>query len=210
MRATVFIDVLSHWCLAAVPAVQSLYDNGIEVEVVIAPIGDGKPMGLPAEAEAWFYRRGTRAYAMELKPAWYEHETTTTWHANAAVAAGATLGADKWRLSCAVMSEAMQGGALFGRPEIVYGFVGELLGVDAAELQCIAETQQVADLLRDGNRRLAKAGGDERPTFKLENTSGDFALLKGLWQRDAVDACIRALHGDESAYAAAGTPPSFP
>lgn len=209
MRATVFIDVLSHWCLAAAPAVQSLYDSGIDVEIVVAPIADGEPMGLAAEAEAWFYKRGAGAYGMILKSDWYEHDRTTTWHANAAVAAGATLGADKWRLACAVMSEAMQGGALFGRPEIVYGFVAELLGVDTAEVRSVAETAEIADLLRDGNRRLAKIGGDERPTFKVENANGDFAVLKGLWQRDAVDACMRALQQDETAYAAAGTPPDF-
>lgn len=207
MRATVFIDVLSHWCLAAVPAVQSLHDGGIEVEVVLAPLGDGKPMGVAREEEAWFYTRGTRAYAMELKSAWYEDEQTVTWHANAAVMAGAILGADKWRLACAVMSEAMQGGALFGRADVVYGFVAELLGVDASEVRRIAETDEVGDTLREGNRRLAKAGGDERPTFRLENANGDVALLKGLWQRDAVDACARALAADEAAYAEAGAPP---
>lgn len=207
MRATIFIDVLSHWCLAAVPAVQALYERGIEVDVAFAPIGDGKPMGMRHDQEAWFYTRGTHAYGLVLKADWYENEQTTTWHANAAVAAAGTLGADPWRVACAVMSEAMQGGALFGRADVVNAFVAELLGVDASEVARVAASDDVKALLLDGNRRLVESGGDERPTFRLENSNGDFALLKGLWQKDAVDACVSSLQADEEAYAAAGPPP---
>lgn len=207
MRATVFIDVLSHWCLVAVPAVQTLIERGIDVEVVLAPLADGKALGMRPEQEAWFYTRGTRAYGLELKADWYETDSTTTWHANAAVAAAGKLGADPWRVACAVMSQAMQGGALFGRADVVNAFVAELLGVDASEVERIAASDELTAQLLDGNRRLAEAGGDERPTFRLENKNGDVALLKGLWQKDAVDACATALRADEEAYAAAGSPP---
>lgn len=207
MRASVFIDVLSHWCLVAVPAVQSLYDAGVDVEIVLAPIADGAPLGFTREQEEWFYRRGSGAYGVALKADWCEGPHVSSLPANAAVMAGAILGTDKWRLACAVMSEAMQGGALFGRPEVVYAFVAELLGVDADEVQRIAETDEVIDALRDGNRQLVKYGADERPTFRIENANGDFVLLKGLWQKEPLQACLRALKADEEAYAAAGRSP---
>ncbi|HEV7178305.1 MAG TPA: hypothetical protein VGN11_00425 [Candidatus Baltobacteraceae bacterium] len=207
MRAVVFLDVLSHWCLASVPAVAALIESGAGVEIILAPLGDGAPLGMRADFEAWCYTRGTRAYGMELRSDWYEGPESTTWHANAAVLAGAKLGGDLWRIACAVMSEAMQGGAMFGRAETVNAFVAELGGVEPDAIAQLAQSDGVAAELRAGNRRLAKAGGDERPTFRLENGNGDFALLKGLWQRDAALACAVALAGDEAAYAAAGAPP---
>ena len=207
MHATVFLDVLSHWCLAAVPAVQSLYDANVDVELVLAPVRDGAPLGVSPELEQWAYTRGARAYGLTLRADWYETSDTTTWHANAAVLAGVALGADFWRLTCAVMSQALQGGALFGRPDVAYAFVASLGSVDAAEIKRLAEGHDVVHALHDGSRRLADVGGDERPTFRIRNASNDHVVLKGLWQRDAVDACVRALRADEEAYAAAGTPP---
>ncbi len=174
---------------------------------MLAPVADGKPLGVSPELEAWAFTRGTRAYGMVLRSDWYEDDQTTTWHANAAVLAGAHVGADLWRLSRAVMSQAMQGGGMFGRPDDVYAFVASLGNIDPSEIKRIAESPEIVHALHDGNRRLGEAGADERPTFRLGNANGDHALLKGLWQRDAVDACVRALRVDQEAYAAAGTPP---
>ena len=91
MKVTAFVDVLSHWCLAAQPALDALratLAEDVELEVLLAPLADGGPTGNSNAAEQWYYKRGTLAYGRELDPAWCEDESTSTWHANAAVAAG--------------------------------------------------------------------------------------------------------------------------
>jgi len=97
MKVTAFVDVLSHWCLAAQPTLDALrasLADDVELEVVLAPINDGAPVGFSNELESWFYRRGTLAYGTELDPAWCEDAGTTTGHAHAAGAAGGAFGAN--------------------------------------------------------------------------------------------------------------------
>lgn len=64
-------------------------------------------------------------------------------------------------------------------------------------------------LLLDGNKRLAAIGGNERPTWHLQNDNGDFAVLQGIWHKEAVASVAEALLHDERAYATAGAPPAF-
>src|SRR5579862_1440108 len=116
MKATVVFDVLSHWCLAAWPGYEQLASKlGVSnVELLLAPIGNGFPMGFKPEQEAWFYTRGTRAYDMVLRSDWYESDTTTTLWANAAVVAAAALGAPLPRLAHETMIAAMKNGERIG------------------------------------------------------------------------------------------------
>ncbi|HEX3671086.1 MAG TPA: DsbA family protein, partial [Candidatus Cybelea sp.] len=82
MKVTAFIDVLSHWCLAAQPALNALHEtlaDDVEFEVVFAPIAGGAPVGFSNELESWFYRRGTLAYGTKLDASWCEDENTATW-----------------------------------------------------------------------------------------------------------------------------------
>jgi hypothetical protein len=207
MRAVVVLDALSHWCLLAMDAVDALAQLGVSVEIVLAPVAEGKPMGTSREKEAWFYRRGTLAHGRVLRSDWCEGEQTSTWHANAAVLAGAGAGGDLPGTLRAVMRGAMEDGKRFGRAGDVRAFVAELTGTSVAEIDRRCEEPALAQRLHDGNRRLAELGADERPTFSLANDNGDFAVLKGLWQREAVMSCAQALLSDERAYAQAGVPP---
>jgi hypothetical protein len=207
MRALVVIDALSHWCLLAMDGVDSLAQLGVPVEIVLAPVAEGKPMGTSREKEAWFYTRGTLAHGRVLRSDWCEGEQTSTWHANAAVLAGAEVNGDLAGTLRAVMRAAMEDGKLFGCASDVRAFVAELTGTNLAEIDRRCEDPSLAQRLHDGNRRLTELGADERPTFSMLNDNGDFAVLKGLWQRNAVMACAQALLSDERAYAAAGVPP---
>ncbi len=71
MKVTVFIDVLSHWCLSAQPALDALHAtlaDDLPLEIIIAPIGDGNPVGFTNAGAAWFYTRMTLAYGTQPKP----------------------------------------------------------------------------------------------------------------------------------------------
>ncbi len=47
MKVIAFVDVLSHWCLAAQPALDALratLADDVELEIVLAPLADGAPV----------------------------------------------------------------------------------------------------------------------------------------------------------------------
>ncbi len=209
MKATFFVDVLSHWCLVAVPSAQALVDLSIDVEVVYAPIKDGAPMGNTYEMEAWFYKRGSGAYNRQLSAVWCEGPQVNSYAANAAAFVAGEITGNQLNAAHAMMSAAMEQGKLVGRPAEAYASAASYAGVPAEEIEKRASDARVREILLDGNKRLAAIGGDERPTWHLENANGDFATLKGIWHREAVVSVASALYHDERAYAAAGPPPAF-
>ena len=211
MKVTAFVDVLSHWCLAAQPALAALrvtLADDITLEVVLAPLGDGAPVGFTREQEAWFYTRGTLAYGCALNAAWCEDLETTTWHANAAVAAGVALGADQIELGYRVSRAAMIEGRLLGRESEAVRAVAELSGCDEHALRDAMRGNTVVTALHAGNKRLASIGCAERPSWELVNDNGDRAVLQGVWQAEAILPLARALLDDERAYRRAGSPPA--
>jgi predicted DsbA family dithiol-disulfide isomerase len=208
VKTTAFIDVLSHWCLAAWPAVEAAAQAlGREnVEVVFAPV-DGGLDGVPPEREAWFYRRGTLAYDMRLRSDWYEHVGTTTVFANMAVAAAVALGADAFATAAATMRAAMVEGRLLGRRDVALDTVAELTGLSPAELERVVDSASIARSMREGNERLRACGCVERPSFLVENAIGDRVAMQGVWQTQPLLAALAALRADEDAYRRAGAPP---
>jgi protein-disulfide isomerase-like protein with CxxC motif len=208
MRATVFLDSLSHWCLVAMPAVRALSELGVELEVVLAPVGGGKPLGVSHAMEAWFYARGSLAYGEKFNAGWCEGPQTSTYASNAATLVALDAIDAPLDTIEKMLREGLTTGALFGRSDVANAYAAKLAGVDVQEFSRRVDDPSTAQRLREGNGRLAAAGADERPTFLLENANGDRALLKGLWQRDAIVACAKALLADERAYAQAGPAPA--
>jgi predicted DsbA family dithiol-disulfide isomerase len=210
MKVTAFVDVLSHWCLAAQPAIDALratLADDVELEIVHAPLGDGAPAGVTHEAEAWFYTRGTLAYGRELDPGWCEGLQTTTWHANAAVAAGISFGANPIVLGRRVSRAAMVDGLMLGREAEAIRAVAKFTGVDDQALRDAMHSAKIIDQLHAGNARLAEIGCAERPSWELVNANGDRAVLQGVWQAEAILPLARGLLDDERTYRRAGPPP---
>jgi len=165
-------------------------------------------MGLPPAHERWFYERGTLAYGMELRPNWYEDNRTTTLWANAAVVAAADLGADLAETAHGTMRAAMEQGALLGRRDVAVETVARLAELDAHALDRLIGSAEVGRQLNAANAVLAAWQCGERPSWRIENASGDFVTMQGVWQSAPVLACIQALQSDERAYEQAGTPPA--
>ena len=210
MKVTAFVDVLSHWCLAAQPALDALRStlaDDVAVEVVFAPVGDGTSVGFTSALEAWFYTRGTLAYGTKLDPSWCEDEATATWHANAAVAAGIALGANAFELAPRVSRAAMVDGALLGREDEAVRVVSAFAGIAEKTLREKMHSDAIVQELHAANARLAAIGCAERPSWELVNDNGDRAVLQGVWQGEAILPLARALLDDERAYRRAGLPP---
>jgi hypothetical protein len=208
VRATMFIDVLSHWCLAAIPAARVLADLTPNLEIVFAPGRDGGPLGYSADLMRWYYKRGAISYGREMNATWFEGPQTRSWFANAVALVGIDITGDPLRLTHAVMSAALEQGLAMGRADECYAFVGKYLGLSASEIAKRVSDPAVKAKLDEGNARLAALGADERPTFVLENEIGDRVLLKGMWQKELVAAAGLALLHDQRAYNLAGPPPS--
>ncbi len=209
MKATMFVDVISHWCLVAMPAARALVSLGADFELVYAPLKDGAPLGFTYEMEHWFYTRGTRAYNMEFRADWCEGPDVSSFTANAAAFVAGQITGDQLSAARAMMAAAMERGALVGRPAEAYAQAASFAGISAEDIERRVHDARVAEILLDGNKRLAALGADERPTWHLQNDNGDFALLKGIWHTDAVTSVAGALQHDERAYAAAGPVPGF-
>jgi|GEM_PF-1417228 len=208
MRVTAFVDVLSHWCLAAQPALEALrakLADDVALEVVFAPVA---AVGFTHVAEAWFYERGTLAYGTRLNAAWCEDESTSTWHANAAMTAAVAGGANPVELAPRVSRAAMVDGALLGREDEVVRIVSRLAGVAESTLRVAMRGDAVVGALHAANARLAAIGCAERPSWELVNDNGDKAVLQGVWQAEAILPLARALLDDERAYRRAGPPPA--
>ena len=208
MKVTAFVDVLSHWCLAAQPALDALratLADDVALEIVLAPLGS---VGFTNAKEAWFYTRGTLAYGRELDPAWCEGMETTTWHANAAVAAGVAFGANPVVLAPQVSRAAMVDGLLLGRESEAVRAVAKLTGVEQQALHDTMHSESIVAALNAGNARLASIGCAERPSWEIVNDNGDRAVLQGVWQAEAILPLARALLEDERAYHRAGPPPA--
>ena len=207
MRATVFVDVLSHWCLAAIPAIRVLTDLTPNVEIVLAPLHDGGAVGYSNDVMRWYLKRGSMAYGREMRGDWCEGPEATTWFANAITMVGAELTGDAIRVTHAVMSAALEQGLKLGRADECFEFMARYLGTKASDISKRVNDPALRPKLEEGNRRLAQVGADERPTFLFESEIGDRVLLKGLWQKELVAAAGLAMLHDERAYTMAGPPP---
>ena len=211
MKVTAFLDVLSHWCLAAQPALDALratLADDVRLDVVLAPVAGETPMGFTNAQERWFYTRGTLAYGTELDASWCEGPETTTWHANAAVAAGVSFGSNPIVLGRRFSRAAMVDGLLLARESEAVRAVSKFTGVDERVLLETVRSDAIAGALRAGNARLAAIGCAERPSWELVNDNGDRAVLQGVWQAEAILPLVRALLDDERAYKRAGPPPA--
>jgi len=204
MRAEIFADVLSHWSFVAMPAVRELANLG-EVELVFAPSNAGNPLGFSAEEEAWAYRRGERTYGRKLSPAWCEGPATGTYHANAATLVAAQISGDPIGMTERMMSAAMEDGRLLGRAQVAYETAASLCGAKVEEIEARATSDAIRAKLDDGNRRLEKMLANERPTFYIVNEWGDFAILKGTWRTEPIQAVAHSLLEDDQIYRECGT-----
>ncbi len=210
MKVTAFVDVLSHWCYASYPTLEALratIAQDVQLEIVFAPAFGNANVPVSREAEVWFYERGARAYGRQLTSAWCEGRQSSTWHANAAVAAAVATGADPLRLAAQVSRAGMTDGRLIGREDEAARCVAELTGTAPQAVLDAMRSAPVVECLEAGNARLAALGCAERPSWHIVNDAGDHAALQGVWQAEAILPLARALLEDERAYRRAGPMP---
>jgi len=202
------IDVLSHWCYVALPAIERLaQDERVELSVKFAPINNGEPLRFSVEWEKWHYRRGTNVYGEVLRSDWFEGPATTTYAINAACLAASTMGSPLVRLLRETMDAVYKGGALAGREDVAVSLVASIAGVPIDALRSRMSDHSVTTQLVENNRRLSALGATERPAFAATSNIGDSLVLRGIWKPDAILAPIGTMLEDADVYAQIGPCP---
>lgn len=210
MKITYYLEVVSSWCHWAEPAWAELkqrYAGRAEFAWKIA-LMDASGLPVTREQCDWFYRRsGTIVRSpYKLNSAWFDPGVKEYLAPNlvAEAARDFGIGGDDDRVRLALAHAALRDGRPVGSWEesavIAAAAVPEKL--DAAALLDRARSPEVESRARATTADFRSLQGTQRPTFVLENATGDRAVLSGLATAAPLIAVADALLSDEAAHLA--------
>lgn len=188
-----YLDVLSSWCNIADRAlerIESKYGTSVRIDWRIAQLYDFAPLPYTRENLQWYYDRTERVTGIKLNADWYDSQNVSTVHANAAAEAARMLGAKDSLVRRALSRAAVVEGKPMGRREAALEEAARVSGFSAAEIARAMESSQVRDRIVQTTNEFKAIATPQRPTFVLRNTSGDLAVLSGLYTFEALDAVI--------------------
>jgi len=200
-----YLDVVSSWCYWAEPAWAELkrrYSQVVEFDWRIALLsGDSMPAS-PAQ-EDWFYRRsGTiTGSPFMLSSDWMEPGLMEYLAPNCVAVAARDFGVKDDRVRLAVAHAAMRAGRKVGRWKESAAAAAASGGLDEKQLLQRAESPEVEKHVRATTAEFNALQVNQRPTFVLESSIGDKAVLSGFWRLDPLVAAIESMLADAAAYA---------
>lgn len=222
MKITYYLEVVSSWCHWVEPAWAELKaryaGRGVEFAWKLALMDTS---GLPVSREQcdWFYRRsGTIVRSpYVLNSGWFDPESKEYLAPNlvAEAARDFGIGNDDDRVRLALAHAALREGRPVGRWEeavaVAVAAVPEK-ALDAAVLLTHARAPETEARARATTADFHSLQVTQRPTFVLENSTGDRAVLSGLATAAPLIAVTEALLADEAAQVAYtaqhGAPPA--
>ena len=191
-----YLDVLSSWCYIADLALERIekkYGDRLHVDWRVAlAFGDG-PMPYGREKCAWFYARTKRICGVQLNPNWLDGPEATTLHANVAAEAARALGATGSVVRRAIARAALIDGKPMGRRERVIDEAARASGLTATDIDREMRERSILERIEMTGREFAKLALPQRPSFVMRNTSGDLAVLSGLYTLEALDSAIHEM-----------------
>ena len=204
-KVTYYLEVISSWCYWAEPAWAELkqrYAGQVEFGWKIAQ--------MPAEAYPvsqsqcdWFYRRSgtiTRSPFM-LNSGWFEPDIKEYLVPNYVAEAAKDFGVTDDRVRLAIAHAGVREGKKVGRWEIATPIATAAAGLDAAKLLARAQSPEIAARMKATTAEFHALQVNQRPTFLIENSIGDRAVISGIVKAVPLAAAIDALLADEVAYA---------
>lgn len=216
VKVTYYLDVISSWCYWAEPAwleLKARWGARVAFDWKIALMDDS---GLPvSEAqEAWFYRRsGTlmRSPRM-LNTRWFEAGLREYLAPNAVAVAARQMGIAGDAARLVIAEAAMRDGVRVGRWEESVQVVAKTFGLDPQALDRQARSSSVSSEIQESTAEFKSFRMTVRPSFLIENSIGDRAVLSGIAVSKPLNACIESLLADAEGYAAYaahhGNPPA--
>jgi predicted DsbA family dithiol-disulfide isomerase len=212
---TYYVEIVSSWGFWAEPAWAELkrrYRDRVEFDWKITLMD---ACGLPVSLDQleWFYRRSGTIVRSDymLNPGWYEPGLKEYLAPNLVAEAARTLGIDDDRVRLALATAAMREGRKVGRMEESIAVAAVASGLDAAKLRARAESPEVEARVRATTAEYHAFKMTQRPSFLIENTIGDRAVLSGVYTAEPLAAVMEGFLQDARDYAAYaahyGTPP---
>jgi len=180
-------------------AIDKRYGSRVPIIRKIALINDGKPMDAGLEQEKWYYDRCDFVTGRRFNHNWIEKSGQTTWVPNAVIQAAENLGhGDPVREI--LKKEGLMAGKPILRLEVAIELAAKASGISEAELASAVRDQKTAETLQAGIAEFGRLPADQRPTFLIQSTIEDTALLSGIYRPEPVFAAIDAMISDEDAY----------
>jgi predicted DsbA family dithiol-disulfide isomerase len=206
VKITYYLEVLSSWCHAAEPAwaeLKSRYGSRVDFQWKIALMGPGDFPGSREQCD-WFYRRVgtiTRSPVM-LNSGWFEPERKGVYVAyNLVAEAGRDFGLTDDRLRLALARAGHGEGRKVADMAEAVSVAAAAFALDPARLRARAESPEVLARVRASTAEFDAMKVGQRPTFVIEDTIGDRAIIAGLVGAQPLVAAIEAMFSDEAAYA---------
>jgi predicted DsbA family dithiol-disulfide isomerase len=204
VKVTYYLEVVSSWCHWAEPTWAELkqrYHGRAEFEWKIALM---PPEAYPLSANQcdWFYRRSgsvVRSPYM-LNSAWLEPEIKQYVVPNYLAQAAKDMGVTDDRVRLAIAHAAMREGKKVGRWEIALDIATKASALDPAKLLARAQGHETQKAAQASTAEFLALQVNQRPTFLIENSIGDRAVLSGIVRPEPLVAAIDALASDEAAY----------
>lgn len=205
MKATVYLDVLSLWCLYLDRSMDRLlaeYGDRLAFEWRISLIRGEEPLGYGREAEDFYYRRGAHLTGSALNPGWLEGPETSTLYANLAAEAVRSIGYGDRNVPRALMDAAMVEGREVWRKEVAVEVAAAACGLSRDRVAGALEDPAVLETVRRSTAEMLALGVDQRPTVVFESAIPDRAILSGLWAYEPMAAVCAAMLRDEERFLA--------
>jgi len=208
VTVTYYLEILSSWCHWAEPAWAELkqrYAGRVDFRWAIALM---RPEDFPVSASQcdWFYQRSgmlTRSPYM-LSSGWFEAERAGHYEApnHVAEAGRDFIGPTDDRMRLALAEAAVRQGAKIGDIATAVDIAATAAQLDPRALRSAAESVAVQQRVADSTARFFAHQLSQRPSFIVESTIGDKAVLSGVWRADPVAAAIESQLADSAGYVA--------
>ena len=214
---TYYLEVISSWCYWAEPAWLELKQHYADAPVAFdwkLALMDASGLPISREQCEWFYRRSgllMRSPFM-LNSGWYEPELKEYLAPNLVTEAAKALGVTDDRVRLAIAEAGLREGKKVGRWEIAAEVAAKAAGLDAGALLAKARSPEIEKRARSTTAEFHALQVTQRPTFLLQSSIGDRAVLSGLAKAAPLIAVLDAMLDDMAGYTAHathfGAPPS--
>lgn len=202
LKVDYYLDALSQWCYIsdrAILRVRMRYGNRLAVNYHFVPISGRDPIYVDAAAQRLAYERSEFITGVHTTP-WLRDEPRSTWDANAAIVAVASMGIDVERARSCVSCAALERGLPLGDRGEAASLLAAEFGLERSRIEEIAQSQAICNALDASAAEFAQHGLTVRPAFILENEIGDRIILNGGWRESLLGEAVDSLLADAAGY----------
>ncbi len=204
MKVTYYLEVASSWCYWAEPAWADLRERYAGRAEFVWKIALMDASGLPVSRSQcnWFYRRSGTLVASPfmLNSGWFDPSLQEYLAPNLTAEAARDFGVTDDRVRLALAHAALREGRRISDWDVCASVAAATAPdvLDGTKLLEHAKSPEIEARARAATGEFHALGATARPTFLLENATGDKALFSGLAKAAPLIAAMDALLADEA------------